>query len=317
MDGEVIDALFGLFDEGIAEDFPCQVFGNAADLFQRLINRHGADGDGRVADDPFAGVVNVAAGRQVHDGVRAPADGPDHLVDFGRDIRCHGAVADISIDLDQEIAANRHRFGFRVVDVVGDDRAAAGDFFADKFGRHIIGDFRAKAFAVADIFGKTRTAQILTLGNIFHFRRDDAAAGIMHLADVHAGLCAQHMFADIGEWRNAAAAVWAKLTIVFRADFALQHFFYIAALTDPAAADFGQAHADVDAGVAVGIWPAAVIDAHGRLARRWLKIDFAHGHFAVADVDFLRSTDRASGDANFGACGDVCHVYSPNYREGE
>jgi len=73
----------------------------------------------------------------------------------------------------------------------------------------------------------------------------------------------------------------------------------------------------LDAGVAVGIWSAGVIDAHRRLARRWLKIDFAHGHFAIADVDFLRSTDRASGDANFGACGDVCHVYSPNYLTGE
>ena len=86
MDGEIIYALFGLFNQRIGEDFPCQVLGNAADLFQRLINRHGADGNGRIADDPFAGVVDVAASRQVHHGVRAPADRPDHLVDLSRHI---------------------------------------------------------------------------------------------------------------------------------------------------------------------------------------------------------------------------------------
>ena len=61
MDGEIVDALFGLLDQRVAEDFPGEVLGDAADFLQRLVDRHGADGHGRVADDPFARVVDVAA----------------------------------------------------------------------------------------------------------------------------------------------------------------------------------------------------------------------------------------------------------------
>jgi hypothetical protein len=82
VDGEVVDALFGLLDQRVAEDFPGQVLGLAVDLFQRLIDRHGADRHRRVADDPFAGFVDVLAGGQVHHRVAAPADRPGHLLDF-------------------------------------------------------------------------------------------------------------------------------------------------------------------------------------------------------------------------------------------
>ena len=61
----------------------------------------------------------------------------------------------------------------------------------------------------------------------------------MHLADVHAGLGAEHLFTDIREWRDAAAAVGPKLTIVFGLDLALRDFSHIAALYDPRTADFG------------------------------------------------------------------------------
>ena len=48
MDGEVVDALLGLFDEGVPEDLPGEVFGAAVDLLEGLIDRHGADGDGAI-----------------------------------------------------------------------------------------------------------------------------------------------------------------------------------------------------------------------------------------------------------------------------
>ena len=86
VDGEIVDALLGLLDQRVAVDFPGQVLGDAADFLQRLVDGDGADRHGRVADDPFAGVVDVAAGRQVHDRVGAPADRPHHLVDFGGDV---------------------------------------------------------------------------------------------------------------------------------------------------------------------------------------------------------------------------------------
>ena len=168
------------------------------------------------------------------------------------------AVADIGVDLDEEIAADGHRFALGVVDIVGDDRTAPRHFIADEFGRDIIGDFRAKALAVADIFLQPRTAQIFALRHIFHFGRNDAAPGIVHLADVHAGFGAQHLFADIGERRDTAAAVGAELAIVFGADFALEHLLDITAFADPCAADFGQARADVDARIGIGIGTARV-----------------------------------------------------------
>src|SRR5207244_3989056 len=95
VDGEIVDALLGLLDQRVAVDLPIEVLGHAADLLQRLVDGHGADRHGRIADDPLARVVDVAAGREVHDRVGAPAAGPHHLVDFGCDVGCDGAVADI------------------------------------------------------------------------------------------------------------------------------------------------------------------------------------------------------------------------------
>jgi hypothetical protein len=82
VDGEVVDALFGLLDQCVAEHLPGQLLGLAVDLFQGLVDRHGADGHGRVADDPLARLVDVLAGGQVHHRVAAPADGPWLLSNF-------------------------------------------------------------------------------------------------------------------------------------------------------------------------------------------------------------------------------------------
>ena len=131
----------------------------------------------------------------------------------------------------------------------------------------------------------------------------------MHLADVHAGLCAEHLFANIGEWRDAAAAVGAKLTIVLRLYFALRDFGHIIARDDPWAAKFIQADADVDARVAVCVRAAGVIHAHGWLARRWLQMNFAHRNVQRANMDFLAAANGASGYANLSACGNVCHLF--------
>ena len=135
VDGEVIDTLLGLLDEGVAEDFPRQIFGLAIDLFQRLVDGHGADGHGAVAHDPFARFVDMFTRRQVHHIIAAPADGPGHLFHFLADGRGDGGIADVRVDFHQEIAADNHRFHFRVVDVGGNDGAAAGDFLAHEFGR--------------------------------------------------------------------------------------------------------------------------------------------------------------------------------------
>jgi hypothetical protein len=147
VDSEVVDALFGLFDQCVAEDFPGQVFGFAVDLFQRLIDRHGADGDRAVADDPFPGFMDVLAGGQVHHGVAAPADRPGHFLDFFLNAGTERRVADVGVDLDEEIAADDHRLAFRVVDVVGDDGATTGDFAAHEFRRDFFGNRCAEVLA--------------------------------------------------------------------------------------------------------------------------------------------------------------------------
>ena len=137
--------MLRLFDEGVAINFPGKVLGLAADFFERLINRHGADGHGRVAQNPFARGVDVLAGGKVHDGVRAPFGGPAHFLDFLLDARRNGAVADVGVDFHEEIAADDHRLGFGMVDIVRDDGAASGDFGAHKLGRDFARDALWKA----------------------------------------------------------------------------------------------------------------------------------------------------------------------------
>src|SRR5215470_15874689 len=61
MDGEVVDALFALLDQRVLVHFPVELDGIAVYFLQRLIDRHGADGDRRVADDPFARGEEVTA----------------------------------------------------------------------------------------------------------------------------------------------------------------------------------------------------------------------------------------------------------------
>ncbi len=148
VDGEVVHALLGLFDQGVAEDLPGEVFGFAVDFFQRLVDGHGADGHGRVAQNPFAGFVDVLAGGQIHQGVAAPARRPHHFLHFLFDGRGHRRVADVGVDLHQEVAADDHRLQFRVIDVGGDDGAAAGDFVAHELGRDFVRDAGAEGLAL-------------------------------------------------------------------------------------------------------------------------------------------------------------------------
>ena len=82
MDGEIIDPLLRLFDEGVAINLPGQFFRAAADFLERLVNWDCSDRDGRVANNPFARGVNVLACGKVHHSVGAPFRGPTHFLDF-------------------------------------------------------------------------------------------------------------------------------------------------------------------------------------------------------------------------------------------
>src|SRR5207253_7615927 len=192
------------------------------------------------------------------------------------DVGRHRAVADVGVDLDEEIAADRHRLGFRMVDVAGDDRAAAGDLVADKLGGDVIRDGGAEALTVAGD-QQLLAADVLADGDIFHLGGDDAAAGVVHLGDVGPGLRAEDALADCGERLDSARPVGAELAIVLWADLALGDFFDIAAAADPVAPKLGQTGHDVDALGGVAVRTAGVVERDRRLARAGLEIDGAHG----------------------------------------
>jgi hypothetical protein len=79
-------------------------------------------------------------------------------------------------------------------------------------------------------------AKVFAGGDIVHFRRDDAAAGIVHLADIGAGAGAQGALHHIGKGGDAAAAVGAELAVVLGFDRAGCVILDIAARDDPVAA---------------------------------------------------------------------------------
>ncbi len=305
VDGEVVHALLGLFDQGVAEHFPGEVLGLAVDLFQRLVDRHGADRHRRVADDPLARLVDVLARAQVHHGVAAPADRPHQLLHFLGNAGGNGAVADVRVDLGEEVAADDHRLELGVVDVGRDDGAAARHFVAHEFRRDELLDVGAEGFAGVlpeqVRLGDGLDALVLADGDVFHLGRDDAAARVVHLGDVGAGVGAARRAQGReahGVQRGVGGAAAAELRAQARQRRA------VAALGDPALSQWRQARAQVNVRVRVAVRARGVVDHEGRVglhdaehARRLRQRDLAHRHLDVGaralDVDLARTRDRA------------------------
>ena len=191
VNGEVVDSLFGLFQQGIAEDFPGEVLGDAVDLLQCLVNRHSADGDRTVTQDPLAGFVDIAAGREIHHRIGAPAGRPDQFLDLFFDGGGHRRVADISIHFYQEVAPDNHRLRLRVVDIGRDDGAPGGHFIADKLGGNVFRQAGAEAFSgmllAQNFAANTFTAHVFAYGDELHLRGDDPLAGVVQLGNTFAG----------------------------------------------------------------------------------------------------------------------------------
>jgi len=233
-------------------------------------------GHRRVADDPVADVVDVAPGRQVHHGVGAPSGGPDHLLDLLRHRRGHCRIADIGVDLDEEIPPDRHRFCFRMVDVGRDDRSALRHLVPDEFGRDEIRDIRPEALAVAleRRFG-VLPPEIFSDGHILHLRRDDAGSGISDLRDrPPSGRTAR--LVTHREFRRQPAAF--GKAVVLGPDVPTLILFGVPARGDPAFPQTRQPCLDRDRGLRIGIGTGTVIDCDRPFAGRGVKIDFAHRH---------------------------------------
>ena len=88
------------------------------------------------------------------------------IVDLVGDSRQHRRIADVGVDLDQEVAADRHRLQLAVVDVGRDDGSAARHFLAHELGGHEVGNAGAEILAVAD----ARAILLAELATNFYFR---------------------------------------------------------------------------------------------------------------------------------------------------
>ena len=178
MDGEIVDALLGLLDQRVLVDLEVELDRIAVHLLERLIDRHRADRHRRIPDDPLAREVDVLACREIHDGVGAPADRPHHLLHLLLDGRSDGRVADIGVDLGEEVPADDHRLRFWVVDIGGDDGAPACDFRAHELRRHEGGKRRAETHPIGKLrLGfrvLTLPSDVLAVGDIGHLLGDDA-----------------------------------------------------------------------------------------------------------------------------------------------
>jgi hypothetical protein len=314
MDGEIVDALFGLFDQRVAEDVPGQVFGDAVHLFQRLIDRHRADRNRAVADDPFARVVDVAAGGEVHHIVGAPAGRPHHLVDFFLDRGGDGRVADIGVDLHKEVAADDLRFQFGMVDVGRNDGAAGGDLVAHEFRRDEFRDVRAEAFALFDALGGAfdggAAAKVFARGDVDHLLGDDAGLGEFILGDRAGARAAQGAVLH----REFAGEVFAGCAaIVFRLHVAAVIFLDMAALQHPVTPRAGEAFLHVDGHRRVRVRTGRVIDRHRRLIGGRVQVDLAVRHGEIwqgMGVDLAAGGQRPGGDlrgGEFGLVGRLVH----------
>ncbi|MOA04909.1 hypothetical protein D3C78_1244820 [compost metagenome] len=187
-----------------------------------------------------------------------------------------------------------------MVDVGRDDRAAAGDFLADELGGDFLGNGGAEAVAGVLRIEQTGGAGFLQLhvladGDVFHLRRNDALARVVHLADVAARLGPARI-AHVGEAHGGQFRIGQALLTEARAEAGEQ--FGIVAVGDPLRAHIGQALAHVDGHVRVGVGTGGVVDQHRRV-RLAAEVggsvgqrDLAHRHADVRartlDVDLAR-----------------------------
>src|SRR6185312_4329872 len=101
---------------------------------------------------------------------------PYHLFHLLLDRGGNGGIADIGVDLGEEVAADDHRLKLGVIDIGRDDSAAASDLVTHEFGSDEGRDRRAKILAIGErLRGLVEygfAPEILALGDIDHLLRD-------------------------------------------------------------------------------------------------------------------------------------------------
>ena len=125
--------------------------------------------------------MNVAPRGEIHDGVSTPADSPDRLLDFFLDRGGDGRVANVGIDLDEEVASDDHRLALRVVDVVGEDSSSSSDLVTNELRGDALRNISSKALAwmLRVLLSDLVHELILTDSDILHLGGDDPLTSIV------------------------------------------------------------------------------------------------------------------------------------------
>jgi hypothetical protein len=250
VDGEVIDALFGLLDQRVTVDVPGQLLWASADLLQRLVDRDRANRHGGVAQYPLARKVNVWSGRQVHDRVGAPQRRPAQLLDLLFDRGGHCRVADVRVHLHREAPADDHRLELRVIDVGGNDSAPARHLRAHELG-----------------------LTTFPYSNELHLRRDDPHPRVVPLRDG----------ARPAKGRRRAHMEPGPVRAGVRRPMHARRFDHVAPAENPGTAQRRHTVANVDA-----LQSARVVHAKRWLAAAERNLAHRHAELAALDVHLAR-----------------------------
>src|SRR5260370_31384269 len=117
-------------------------------------------GPGGGVKGPLGEWRSCPAGGKVLHGVRAVMYGVMEFFQLLVNVGGGGGVPDVGVDFAFEGDADAHGLEIAMMDVGGNNSAAAGDFAAHEFG-----------------------VELLALGDILHFLGDDALTGKVHLRE--------------------------------------------------------------------------------------------------------------------------------------
>ncbi len=163
-----------------------------------------------------------------------------------------------------------------MVDVAGDDGAAARDLAAHEFRGDEGGQGGAKAFAVGQCGFRALqlnlAAEIFAGGDVDHLLGDDAGAGEFELGDHVVARAAQRLVMRLEGGRRLVVG---DVAVIDRFYIAALIFLDAAALLHPLDARTGEAGVDVDGDGRIGVGTGSVIHRQVRLAGAFAQHDLA------------------------------------------
>ena len=130
----VVDTLFRLLAEGFVEGVPREGLG-LFHLLERLVDRHGSERHGTVAQHRAADAPRILSDRQVHHRVGAAQQSFAKLFEFCIQIGNLPCRPEIRVHLGAEFLSDHRGLGLAVMDVRGNHGLARGDECAHVLAR--------------------------------------------------------------------------------------------------------------------------------------------------------------------------------------